>query len=128
MDRWMDALTDSRMDGWTDGRMDGRTEGRMNGRTDKWTGWKILVIVGTSGSGPFNAGVGASNPVSGVHFWPPEQNRNWPEVGIRNLTHYFTEICLFITFHGITRDNSITFGLLSPFCFQNFIFVPFSFF
>ena len=51
---------------------------------------KCVVIIGTSGSGPFNAGVGTSNPVSGGHFWPPEQNRKWPEVGNRNLTHYFT--------------------------------------
>ena len=72
----------------------------------------MVVIVGTYGSGPLNAGVGASNPVSGGHFWPPEQNRKWPEVGSRNLAHYITEISLFITFYGITRNNFITFGLL----------------
>ena len=47
---------------------------------------QMLVIVGTSGSGPFDAGVGASHPASGGHFWPPKQNRRWPEVGSRNLT------------------------------------------
>ena len=48
-----------------------------------------LVIVGTSGSGLFDAGVGARHPASGGQFWPPEKNRKWPEVGIRIFYHFF---------------------------------------
>ena len=48
-----------------------------------------LVTVGTSGSGLFDAGVGARHPASGGQFWPPEKNRKWPEVGIRIFYHFF---------------------------------------
>ena len=56
----------------------------------------ILVLIGTSGSGPFNGGVGAQHPASGGHFWPPEQNRRWPEVGSRKSDFYslfFDKVC-----------------------------------
>ena len=52
----------------------------------------ILVIAGTSGSGPFNAGVGATQPASRGQFWPLEKNRKWPEVGIRIFYHFFSKI------------------------------------
>ena len=54
-----------------------------------FTNLSILVIVGTSGSGLFDAGVGPTHPVSGGQFWPPEKNRKWPEVGIRIFYHFF---------------------------------------
>ena len=65
----------------------------MNRWTNKQTNRQTddLVIVGTSGSGLFNAGVGATHPASGGQFWPPEKNRKWPEVGIRIFYHFFSK-------------------------------------
>ena len=63
----------------------------------------LLVIVGTSGSGLFNAGVGATHPASGGQFWPPEKK---PEVaGSRNsdfLPFFFKNQ---VRFHIIAPGN-----------------------
>ena len=51
----------------------------------------FVVIVGTSGSSLFDAGVGVTHPASRGQFWPPEKKRKWPEVGIQIFYHFFSK-------------------------------------